>query len=127
MPRARKNGLSGLSAAFSEGVISVHSDHDIFIQGIEKKRRVKITFSGRKNPQNLSRECAPLHYSQGRIEGDDLDCYYVWDFEANKGSHFLALSPSHIVTMELAEGTFKIEDFSDFRKTTAVLAKDSAT
>lgn len=86
-----------------------------------------MTFSGGKNPQNLLRQCAPLHYSKGRTEGDDLDCYYVWDFRVARGSHFLALNTSQITGMELAEGTFKIEHFSSFRKTTAVLAKDSAT
>jgi hypothetical protein len=103
----------------------VHSDHDIFIQGVDQKKRLKLTFFSEKNLQNLLRECVQLHYSQGRIEGDDLDCYYVWDFEANKGSHFLALCTSHIVAMELTGSTFKIEDFSSFRKTTAVSAKDS--
>jgi hypothetical protein len=126
MPRARRNGLSGPSVAFLRGN-SVHSDHCIFIQGIEQRRRINIVFSGRKNPQNLARQCAPLHYSKGHIEGDDLDCYYIWDFEATKGSHFLALYTSQIATMELAEGTFKIEDFSSFRKTTSVLANDSTT
>jgi hypothetical protein len=99
----------------------VHSDHDIFIQGIEQKRRIKMTFSGRKNSQDISGECAPLHYSKGQIEGDDLDCYYVWDYEAAQGGHFLALSPSQISRMELAEGTFKIRDFRNFRRTTAGL------
>jgi len=94
----------------------MHSDHNVFIQGIEQKRRIKMTFSGRKNPQNLPRLCAPLHYSKGHIEGDDLDCYYFWDFEAVRGSHFLALPSSLIATMELAEGTFKIEDFSTSEK-----------
>jgi hypothetical protein len=102
----------------------MHSDHDIFIQGIEQKRRLKLTFLGRKNLQNLVRQCAPLHYSKGHIEGDDLNCYYFWDFEAVKGSHFLALSPSQIVAMELAGGTFNIEDFSTREKTTAGLTKD---
>jgi hypothetical protein len=105
----------------------VHSDHDVFIQGIEKKRRTKITFFSGKNLQNLLRKCAPLHYSKGHIEGDDLDCYYFWDFEAAKGGHFLALPPSQIIAMELAEETFNVEDFNSFRKATAVLAKDSAT
>ncbi|MCP4607266.1 MAG: hypothetical protein GY845_00940 [Planctomycetes bacterium] len=105
----------------------MHSDHDVFIQGVEQKRRIRINFSGRKNPQNLPRQCAPLHYSKGRIDGDDLDCYYLWDFEAAGGGHFLALPPSQIVTMELTEITFKIEDFSDFRRTTAGLTKSSAT
>ena len=103
----------------------MHSDHDVFIQGIEQKRKIKMTFSGRKNPQNLFRQCAPLHYSKGQIEGDDLDCYHFWDFGATKGRHFLSLYTSQIATMELADGTFKIEDFSNFRKTTAVLTKGS--
>ena len=106
-------------------MISVHSDHDIFVQGIEQKRRLKLTFFCRKNHQNLLRQCAPLHYSKGQIEGDDLDCYYIWDFEAAKGSHFLALPPSQIVKMELAEETFNVGDFSSRRKTTAGLTQDS--
>ena len=105
----------------------MHSDHDIFIRGIEQKRRIKLTFSGKENPQNPPRQCAPLHYSKGHIEGDDLDCYYLWDFEAAQGGHFLALPPSQIARMDLAEGTFKIEHFSDFRRTTAGLTKSSAT
>ncbi|MBW7989797.1 MAG: hypothetical protein FVQ84_07260 [Planctomycetes bacterium] len=68
-----------------------------------------------------------MHYSKGQIEGDGLDCYYFWDFKAAKGSHFLALLPSQIITMELGEGTFKTGDFSCFRKKTAGLATDSAT
>ena len=105
----------------------MHSDHDIFIQGIEQKRRIKMTFLGRKNLQNLVRQCAPLHYSEGHIEGDGLNCYYLWDFEATKGSHFLALPPSQIIAMDFTEGTFNIEDFSSFRKTTAGLTKGPDT
>jgi len=105
----------------------VHTVHDVFIQGIKQKKRIKIAFSDRKNPQNLTRQCAPLHYSKGHIEGDGLDCYYLWDFGAERGGHFLALPPSQIVRMNLNEGTFKIEDFSDFRRTTAGLTKSSAT
>ena len=86
----------------------MHSDHDIFIQGIEQKRKLKLTFFGRGNPQNLVKQCGPLLYSKGRIEGDGLDCYYIWDFEATKGSQFWALYTSQIVTMELAEEAFKL-------------------
>jgi hypothetical protein len=99
----------------------VHSDHDVFIQGIKQKKRLKLTFSGNEKPQNLPRQCAPLHYSKGHIQGDGLDCYYVWDYEAAQGGRFLALSPSQISRMELADGTFKIQDFSNFRRTTAGL------
>ncbi len=105
----------------------MHSDHNVFIQGIQQKKRLKLTFSGRKNPQSLVRQCAPLHYSKGQIEGDDLDSYYLWDFEVTKGNHFLSLSPSQIVAMELAESTFNIEDFITREKTTAKSTKGSDT
>ena len=89
----------------------MHCDHNVFVQGMDQKRRIKLTFIGGKNLQNLVKECAPLHYSRGQVEGDDLDSYYVWDFET-KGSHFLALPPSRIIKMELTEDEFNIEDFS---------------
>ncbi len=105
----------------------MHSDHDVFIQGIEQKRRIEMAFTDRKNPQNHLRLCAPLHYSKGQVEGDDLDCYYFWDFEATKGSHFLALFTLQIVTMELAGGTFNVEDFSNHQKVTSQSTKGPET
>jgi hypothetical protein len=96
----------------------VHSNHDIFIQGIQQKKRLNLSFFSRKSLRNLLRQCAPLHYSKGYIEGDGLDCYYIWDFEATNGSNFLSLPPSQIVMMELVEETFNIEDFSNRRKVT---------
>jgi hypothetical protein len=94
----------------------VHCDHKVFVQGIEQKRRLIVTFLRVENLQNLVRECAPLYYSKGQVEGDDLDSYYIWDFETTKDSNFLSLSPSQIIKMELAEGKFDIEDFSSRRK-----------
>ena len=88
----------------------MHNDHEVFIQGIQQKKRLRLTFLSEKNPKNLQRQCAPLHYSKGHIEGDNLDCYYLWDFNAVKANHFLALPPSQIIKMDLAEETFKIEE-----------------
>jgi hypothetical protein len=90
----------------------VHSDHNIFIQGIEQKKKLRLTFFSREHFRKLLRQCAPLYYSKRQIEGDGLDSYYLWDFEATKGSRFLALPSSQIVTMELTEDTFNMEDFS---------------
>ena len=101
----------------------MHNDHDAFIQGIQQKKKLNLSFFSRKNLQNLIRKCAPLHYSKGHVEGDGLDCYYIWDFEATKSNHFLSLPPSQIVTMELAEETFNVEDLSNRRKVTSQSTK----
>jgi hypothetical protein len=90
----------------------VHRDHDVFIQGIEQEKRLELTFFSRKHRRQEVSLCAPLHYSKGLAAGDVLDCYYLWDFEAEKGSNFLALSPSQIVSMELKEEAFRVQDFS---------------
>jgi hypothetical protein len=94
----------------------VHSDHDIFIQAIQQRRRLLLTFVGPKSLQKMGTQCAPLHYSRGQNKGDDLDCYYIWDFEASSGDHFLALPPSKIQRMQLSEDTFDIEDIDSRQK-----------
>jgi hypothetical protein len=116
-PRARENGLSVPSVTFFLRVIAVHSGHDIFIQGIEHKRRLILTFFCMEHQRNLIRLCAPLHYSTGKSKGDGLDCYYLWDFEADDGNNVLALPKSQIVAMELTEDAFRVEDFSSSEKT----------
>jgi len=88
----------------------VHENHDIFLRAMGQEKKVKLTFFSRKHRRNLVRPCAPLHYSRGRVNGDDRDCYYFWDFDAPKGKNFLALSPSQIVSIEPTEDVFRLEE-----------------
>ena len=90
----------------------MHSDHEMFIRGIERKAKVKVTFLNDERGSELVRQCGPLYYSRGRAEADGLDCYYLWDFEADEGYNFVALSPERIVSMELTEDTFSFEEIS---------------
>jgi len=91
----------------------MHENHNIFARGMEQQTRVRLTFYSRKHHRNMVRPCAPLHYSQGVGAGDDNDCYYFWDFEAIKGSNFLPLPPSQIVSIEPTEDSFRVEEFVD--------------
>ncbi|KPK43373.1 MAG: hypothetical protein AMJ65_05975 [Phycisphaerae bacterium SG8_4] len=91
----------------------MHSDHEMFIRGIERQRRLKVTYIGDRRREKLIRRCGPLYYSRGKTEADGLECYYLWDFEADEGHNFLALPPGRIVGMELAEDAFSIEEVSD--------------
>jgi hypothetical protein len=94
----------------------VHRDHDVFIQGIEQEKRLKLAFFSRKHSRKVVSVCAPLHYSKGPTGPaigvqDELECYYLWDFGAKKGSNFLALSPSQIVSMKMTEDVFHVQEF----------------
>ena len=95
----------------------MHENHNIFARGMEQHTKVKLTFYSRKHRQNIVRPCAPLHYSEGVGAEDDKDCYYFWDFEAAKGSNFLPLPPSKIVSIEPTEDTFRIEEVLDSDRT----------
>ncbi len=94
----------------------MHRDHDVFIQGIEQEKRLELTYFSRKHRREVERLCAPLHYGKGPAGPstggeDELECYYLWDFGAKKGSSFLALSPSQIVSMKLTDHDFHIQEF----------------
>ena len=95
----------------------MHSDHDVFVQGIQQKRKIKFTLRRKINHQNLVRQYVPLYYSKAQVEGHGTETYYVWDLEATNSGRFRALSPSQIVKMELAEEKFNLEEFICFEKT----------
>ena len=90
----------------------MHRDHDYFIRGIEREIKLKLHYLSRRHNRDVVSLCAPLHYSKGLAAADDLGCYYLWDFEARKGSNFLALSPSEIISMELTGDAFCIQDLN---------------
>ena len=99
----------------------MHRDHDIFIQGIEKEKRLKLTYFSRKHSREVVSLCAPLYHSKGPATPAtcaeyELECYYLWDFGAEKSSNFLALSPSEIVRMKLTEDDFRVQDFYNLGK-----------
>jgi hypothetical protein len=106
---AHEKGLSAPSGAYRT-VIPVHSEHDIFAKGVEQRRRLKVTVLGNERRRNVAGQCAPLYYSRGKVEGDGLDCYYLWNFEADEGYNFMALSPSQIISMELTEIAFSLDE-----------------
>ena len=94
----------------------MHRDHDVFIQGIEQEKRLELSFFSRKHRREVVNICAPLHYGKGPAspatgEEDELECYYLWDFGAKKGTSFLALSPSQIVSMKLTDDVFHVQEF----------------
>ena len=95
----------------------MHRDHDVFIEGIEREKRLKLAFFSRKHQRDVVSLCAPLHYSKGITAGDGMDCYYLWDFEAERGNNFLALSASQIVSMKLTEEAFNVQDFKAHSET----------
>jgi len=91
----------------------MHSNHDSFERGILQNRKISLTFLTDDHPYHeVTSTCGPLYYSRGRPEADEPECYYFWDFEAQEGYNFLALTPSEIVSMELTQDSFEYAEIN---------------
>ena len=75
-----------------------------------------MTFLSDERREKLVKPCGPLYFSRGKAEADELECYYLWDFEAGEGYNFIALSPERIISMELTEDSFSIDEISSIGK-----------
>lgn len=94
----------------------MHRNHDVFVRSLEQDTKLKLTFFSRKRGREVVSLCAPLHYSKSPISPVkeskyEQDCYYFWDFGAEKGNNFLALSSSQVVRMELTDDVFHVQEF----------------
>jgi len=94
----------------------VDSEHEIFLQGMEQEKKLKVKFFCRKRQQEVDSLCAPLHCCKGPVTSStdaesELMCYYLWDFGVKKGSNFLALKPPEIISMKLTEEVFHVQEF----------------
>lgn len=94
----------------------MHRDHDVFVRSVERETKLKLTFFSRKHRREIVSLCAPLHFSKSPAGQDDQDCYYLWDFGAEKANNFLALSPSQLVSMELTDEVFHTREFHTLSK-----------
>jgi hypothetical protein len=101
--------------AIHAGVI-MHSDHAIFEHGVSQSRKVQLTFFSSDLGREFVSLCAPLYYSRGRDETDESEWYYFWDFDAEQGHNFIALSPHQIVAMTLTEDAFSMDEISSFSR-----------
>ena len=87
----------------------MHNDHNIFVLGIQKHRKIRLTYFDNEIKLNFAKLSVPLYYRPSRHVGNDSDRYYFWFSEAAGTKHFLELPASHIVSMDLTDGAFDPE------------------
>ncbi len=87
----------------------MHNDHNIFVLGIQKHRKIRLTYFDSEIKLNFTKLSVPLYYCPFRHVGNDSDCYYFWFSEAAGVKHFLELPASHIVSMDLTDEIFDPE------------------
>ena len=87
----------------------MHNDHNIFVLGIQKHRKIRLTYFDHEIKLNFTKLSIPLHCHLPRGEYIGSGFYYFWVSETDDGKHFLGLSASKIVSMDLTDETFDPE------------------
>lgn len=90
----------------------MHKDHDVFITGIDERRKVLLTFLSREDGDSRqTRTCAPMDFGPSNRTKDKSDRYHLWDYESADGPHTLSLLPERIVTVDPTGDFFDPAEF----------------
>jgi hypothetical protein len=81
----------------------MHSDHDIFVQAVQQRKKIQLAFFTEQQGY-ISRLCIPLGY-QPETE-DDEGQYCFWHRQDNGQECPLRLSPGEIAVMRLTENEY---------------------
>jgi len=84
---------------------------DIFINAINQKRKLRVTFYSFDDGRNITRVCAPMDFGPSRRAKEKNDRYHFWDFESDKANHTLSLNPEQVKTIEIMDEEFSPESF----------------
>lgn len=77
----------------------MHNQHDVFIDAIRTKKKLRIRFYSEDDGSYIERVCAPMDYAAGRRIRDGIPRYWVWDFDSDQANHTLPLKAERIEWM----------------------------
>ena len=89
----------------------MHTDHDVFINGISEKKKVSLSFFSKEDGAVIVRLCAPMDFGPSRRAKIPADKYHFWDYESDKGPHTLSILPNQIQSMEMVGEDFEPAEF----------------
>lgn len=92
----------------------MHSEHDVFIQGVQNKVKIDLTFLSPDDYLWSVKLCSPVDFHPCRRARDVSELYYFWDSSAQKGDRLFSLAPEQIVSMKVTSEEFEPEEFLKF-------------
>ena len=92
----------------------MHSDHDVFIQGIQKKLEIELTFLSSDEYLWSVKICSPVDFHPCRRARDKSELYYFWDSSEDAGNRLFSVAPEQIVSMKVTSEEFEPGEFVKF-------------
>jgi len=93
----------------------MHRDHDAFIQALEGRQKVALTFYAKTHAATLTSTCAPLDYGPSRQAHDKASRYHFWDYESDEEPHPLVLPSEQIDSIVPLDARFDPTEFVTWR------------
>jgi hypothetical protein len=94
------------------------ADHEKFLEAIQEKKKILVTFFSQEDRREISRLCAPLDFGPSRRNGTVIDNgknkYHFWDYESDTKQHTLPLISTKIRVIEVRNETFNPRIDFDF-------------
>jgi hypothetical protein len=88
-----------------------------FIQAIQSKKKVRISFNSIEDQRLIVRKCAPMDYGPSRRAQIKNDRYHLWNYEGDTKFHSLSINPERISKLEVLDETFDPAEFVTWNTT----------
>lgn len=84
----------------------MHLDHQVFLDALLAKRRLRVRFFHRKEGREFTRVCAPLDYGPLRGAKEPVPHYQLWDFEKKEKPKNVTVTAAELLEITPLEETF---------------------
>jgi hypothetical protein len=88
----------------------MHAEHAAFLQAIQDKRLVTVTFFHVKDDAERTLTCAPLDFGPLRGSKDQRPRYQLWDVEAKRPPFNVTMLPEDLRTLVVSDTPFDPKD-----------------
>lgn len=85
---------------------------DRFMQALQSKHKIRLTFYLEAERQTFMRVCAPLDFGPGKV--DRADHFHVWDYESTSRGGLLSLKPEQVRRVDILDEEFEPFEFMWF-------------
>ncbi len=82
------------------------ADRQVFLDALNAKRRLSVTFFSRKEDREKTRICAPMDIGPLRGAIEPVEHFQLWDLEGRKKPLNIAVLPSDVRSITVLEEMF---------------------
>jgi len=86
-------------------------NHQDFIEAIHQTKKIKIVFFSKEDNGDIERTCAPMDYAVGQNIKDNIERYWVWDYDSDTKKHTLGIRPERIKLLVVLDENFDPAEF----------------